>query len=89
MKFIQYPSHLLKLQDSALATIDEVSHIKAHNRYYWIAGLDSSDSLIFGRVFYTVDVQALVLYIFHIGLIPLPIVPSSLLIKVVPYTMNQ
>ncbi|PKK77393.1 hypothetical protein RhiirC2_771392 [Rhizophagus irregularis] len=53
---LQYPSHLLKLQDSALATIDEHSYIKAHNRYYWIAGLGESDSMIFKRVFYTVDV---------------------------------
>ncbi|CAB4386098.1 unnamed protein product [Rhizophagus irregularis] len=39
---LQYPSYLLKLQDSALATIDEHSYIKAHNRYYWIAGLGYS-----------------------------------------------
>ncbi|CAB4437105.1 unnamed protein product [Rhizophagus irregularis] len=45
------------LQDTALTTIDEESRIKAHNRYYWIAGLDSSNSMIFGRVFYTVDVH--------------------------------
>ncbi|PKY61521.1 hypothetical protein RhiirA4_486603 [Rhizophagus irregularis] len=35
--------------------IDEVAHIKLRNKYYWIAGLDSSNSLIFGRVFYTFD----------------------------------
>ncbi|PKY57188.1 hypothetical protein RhiirA4_478087 [Rhizophagus irregularis] len=54
---IQYPSFVLMLQNTALATIDEQSHIKARNRYYWIAGLDGSNSLIFGRVFYTVDVH--------------------------------
>ncbi|CAB4486396.1 unnamed protein product [Rhizophagus irregularis] len=39
---LQYPSYLLKLQDSALVTIDEHSYIKARNRYYWIAGLGYS-----------------------------------------------
>ncbi|EXX77879.1 uncharacterized protein OCT59_022500 [Rhizophagus irregularis] len=53
---LQYPSYLLKLQDSALVTIDEHSYIKARNRYYWIAGLGESDSMIFKCVFYTVDV---------------------------------
>ncbi|PKY57036.1 hypothetical protein RhiirA4_477810 [Rhizophagus irregularis] len=52
-----YPSSLLTLQGSALDTIDEQSRIKALNRYYWIAGLDGSDTMIFGRVFYTVDVH--------------------------------
>ncbi|PKY54937.1 hypothetical protein RhiirA4_427137 [Rhizophagus irregularis] len=52
-----YPPPLLTLQGVALATIDEQSHIKARNRYYWIAGLDGSDTMIFGRVFYTVDVH--------------------------------
>ncbi|CAB4437130.1 unnamed protein product [Rhizophagus irregularis] len=46
----------MSLQGSALNIIDEHSRIKARNRYYWIAGLDGSDSMIFGRVFYTVDV---------------------------------
>ncbi|CAB4431758.1 unnamed protein product [Rhizophagus irregularis] len=50
------PPYLLTLQGSALDVIDEQSRIKARNRYYWIAGLDGSDSMIFGRVFYTVDV---------------------------------
>ncbi|PKY52546.1 hypothetical protein RhiirA4_425359 [Rhizophagus irregularis] len=35
--------------------VDEVAHIRLRNKYYWIAGLDSSDSLIFGRAFYTLD----------------------------------
>ncbi|PKY59754.1 hypothetical protein RhiirA4_430650, partial [Rhizophagus irregularis] len=35
--------------------IDEVTHIRLRNKYYWIAGLDSSNSLIFGRAFYTLD----------------------------------
>ncbi|CAB4437132.1 unnamed protein product [Rhizophagus irregularis] len=35
--------------------IDEITHIRLRNRYYWIAGLDSSNSLIFGRAFYTFD----------------------------------
>ncbi|PKY62754.1 hypothetical protein RhiirA4_489804, partial [Rhizophagus irregularis] len=54
---IFYSPSLLMLQGTALDTIDERSHIKARNRYYWIAGLDSSDAMIFGRVFYTVDVH--------------------------------
>ncbi|CAB4431673.1 unnamed protein product [Rhizophagus irregularis] len=54
---ITYPLYLLSLQGSALDVIDEQSRIKARNRYYWIAGLDGSDSMIFGRVFYTVDVH--------------------------------
>ncbi|PKY59943.1 hypothetical protein RhiirA4_430771 [Rhizophagus irregularis] len=54
---VAYPPYLLTLQGSALDVIDEQSRIKARNRYYWIAGLDSSDSMIFGRVFYTVDVH--------------------------------
>ncbi|PKY61331.1 hypothetical protein RhiirA4_431746, partial [Rhizophagus irregularis] len=52
-----YPPSLLTLQGTALDTIDEQSRIKARNRYYWIAGLDGSDTMIFGRVFYTVDVH--------------------------------
>ncbi|EXX59881.1 uncharacterized protein OCT59_007305 [Rhizophagus irregularis] len=52
-----YPPHFLNLQDSALATIDEHSRLKARNRYYWIAGLDASNSLIFGCIFYTVDMH--------------------------------
>ncbi|CAB4431599.1 unnamed protein product [Rhizophagus irregularis] len=51
------PPYLMNLQGSALDVIDEQSRIKARNRYYWIAGLDGSDSMIFGRVFYTVDVH--------------------------------
>ncbi|PKY44741.1 hypothetical protein RhiirA4_459130, partial [Rhizophagus irregularis] len=47
----------MSLQGSALDIIDEQSWIKARNRYYWIAGLDASDFMIFGRVFYTVDVH--------------------------------
>ncbi|PKY55132.1 hypothetical protein RhiirA4_474391 [Rhizophagus irregularis] len=39
----------MSLQGSALNIIDEHSRIKARNRYYWIAGLDGSDSMIFGR----------------------------------------
>ncbi|PKY59104.1 hypothetical protein RhiirA4_430181 [Rhizophagus irregularis] len=35
--------------------IDEITHIQLRNKYYWIAGLDSSNSLIFGRAFYTFD----------------------------------
>ncbi|CAB4420720.1 unnamed protein product [Rhizophagus irregularis] len=35
--------------------IDEVTHIRLCNKYYWIAGLNSSNSLIFGRAFYTFD----------------------------------
>ncbi|PKY52549.1 hypothetical protein RhiirA4_470237 [Rhizophagus irregularis] len=35
--------------------IDETTPIRLRNKYYWIAGLDSSDSLIFGRAFYTLD----------------------------------
>ncbi|CAB4440208.1 unnamed protein product [Rhizophagus irregularis] len=35
--------------------IDEVAYIRLRNKYYWIAGLDSSNSLIFGRAFYTLD----------------------------------
>ncbi|CAB4419464.1 unnamed protein product [Rhizophagus irregularis] len=35
--------------------IDETTHIRLRNKYYWIAGLDSSNSLIFGRAFYTLD----------------------------------
>ncbi|PKY59952.1 hypothetical protein RhiirA4_483125 [Rhizophagus irregularis] len=35
--------------------IDEFAHIRLRNKYYWIAGLDSSNSLIFGRAFYTCD----------------------------------
>ncbi|CAB4407297.1 unnamed protein product [Rhizophagus irregularis] len=35
--------------------IDEVTHFRLRNKYYWIAGLDSSNSLIFGRAFYTLD----------------------------------
>ncbi|CAB4422049.1 unnamed protein product [Rhizophagus irregularis] len=54
---VAYPPYLLALQGSALDVIDEQSRIKARNRYYWIAGLDGSDSMIFGRVFYTVDVH--------------------------------
>ncbi|PKY59459.1 hypothetical protein RhiirA4_482228 [Rhizophagus irregularis] len=38
--------------------IDEIAHIRVRNKYYWIAGLDSSDSLIFGRAFYTFDDSA-------------------------------
>ncbi|CAB4413296.1 unnamed protein product [Rhizophagus irregularis] len=52
-----HPPYFLTLQGSALDVIDEQSRIKARNCYYWIAGLDSSDSMIFGRVFYTVDVH--------------------------------
>ncbi|CAB4405832.1 unnamed protein product [Rhizophagus irregularis] len=54
---VTYPPYLTSLQGSALDVIDEQSRIKARNRYYWIAGLDGSDSMIFGRVFYTVDVH--------------------------------
>ncbi|PKY60691.1 hypothetical protein RhiirA4_484665 [Rhizophagus irregularis] len=54
---VPYPSYLMSLQGSALDIIDEHSRIKARNRYYWIAGLSGSDSMIFGRVFYTVDVH--------------------------------
>ncbi|PKY55344.1 hypothetical protein RhiirA4_474714 [Rhizophagus irregularis] len=35
--------------------IDETTHIRLRNKYYWIAGIDSSNSLIFGRAFYTLD----------------------------------
>jgi hypothetical protein len=35
--------------------IDEISHIRLRNKYYWIAGIDSSKKLIFGRAFYTLD----------------------------------
>ncbi|CAB4399254.1 unnamed protein product [Rhizophagus irregularis] len=52
-----YLPYFLNLQDSALATIDKYSRLKACNRYYWIAGLDASNSLIFGCAFYTVDVH--------------------------------
>ncbi|PKC07662.1 hypothetical protein RhiirA5_417937 [Rhizophagus irregularis] len=63
---LQYPSYLLKLQDSALVTIDEHSYIKARNRYYWIAGLGESDSMIFKCVFYTVDVYGTqIVYFLH------------------------
>ncbi|CAB4407305.1 unnamed protein product [Rhizophagus irregularis] len=34
--------------------VDKI-HIRLRNKYYWIAGLDSSNSLIFGRAFYTLD----------------------------------
>ncbi|CAB4397627.1 unnamed protein product [Rhizophagus irregularis] len=61
-----YPPYFLNLQDSALATIDQHSHLKAHNRYYWIARLDTSNSLIFGRAFYTVDVHGTcIMYFSH------------------------
>ncbi|PKY50938.1 hypothetical protein RhiirA4_467706 [Rhizophagus irregularis] len=60
------PLYLMSLQGSALDVIDEQSRIKARNRYYWIAGLDGSDSMIFGRVFYTVDVHGTrVVYFSH------------------------
>ncbi|CAB4469329.1 hypothetical protein RhiirA5_413169 [Rhizophagus irregularis] len=55
---VQYPSYLLKLQDSALATIDEHFHLEARNQYYWIVELDGANSMIFGRVFYTVNVYS-------------------------------
>uniref|UniRef100_U9SUU7 Reverse transcriptase domain-containing protein n=1 Tax=Rhizophagus irregularis (strain DAOM 181602 / DAOM 197198 / MUCL 43194) TaxID=747089 RepID=U9SUU7_RHIID len=35
--------------------IDISSYIRLRNKYYWIAGVDSSNSLIFGQVFYTFD----------------------------------
>ncbi|PKY61362.1 hypothetical protein RhiirA4_486231 [Rhizophagus irregularis] len=54
---VSYPPYLVGLRGSALDTIDEHSQIKARNRYYWIAGLDGSDSMVFGRAFYTVDVH--------------------------------
>ncbi|PKY62936.1 hypothetical protein RhiirA4_490412, partial [Rhizophagus irregularis] len=57
LSVVSYPPYLTSLQGSALDIIDEQSQIKARNRYYWIAGLDASDSMIFGRVFYTVDVH--------------------------------
>ncbi|CAB4374410.1 unnamed protein product [Rhizophagus irregularis] len=35
--------------------IDTSSYIRLCNKYYWIAEVDSSNSLIFGQVFYTFD----------------------------------
>ena len=35
--------------------IDISSRIRSRNKYYWIAGIDTSNSLIFGRAFYTMD----------------------------------
>ncbi|CAB4409469.1 unnamed protein product [Rhizophagus irregularis] len=43
-----YPPYLMSLRGSTFDIIDEHSRIKARNRYYWIAGLDGSDSMIFG-----------------------------------------
>ncbi|CAB4400840.1 unnamed protein product [Rhizophagus irregularis] len=36
-------------------TIDTSSYIRLRNKYYWIAGVDFSSSLIFRQVFYTFD----------------------------------
>ncbi|PKY54936.1 hypothetical protein RhiirA4_474044 [Rhizophagus irregularis] len=46
---------LLSLIGKFVDKIDEVTHIRLRNKYYWIAGLDSSNALIFGRAFYTFD----------------------------------
>ncbi|PKY49779.1 hypothetical protein RhiirA4_465896 [Rhizophagus irregularis] len=83
------PPYFMSLQGSALDTINEHSQIKARNRYYWIAGLDGSDSMIFGRVFYTVDVHGTRIVYFPIELILLPIDPPYLLVKAALCMMCQ
>ncbi|CAB4409638.1 unnamed protein product [Rhizophagus irregularis] len=52
--------------------IDEVTHIRLRNKYYWIAGLDSSNSLIFGRAFYTFDDSSGNRVIYFSHWIPIP-----------------
>ncbi|PKK57226.1 hypothetical protein RhiirC2_798443 [Rhizophagus irregularis] len=55
MGSINITSSLLSLVGKFVNTIDTTSYIRLQNKYYWIAGVDSSGSLIFGRVFYTFD----------------------------------
>ncbi|PKY54774.1 hypothetical protein RhiirA4_473768 [Rhizophagus irregularis] len=49
------PLPLSSLIGKFVDQIDTSSHICYRNKYYWIVGLDSTNSLIFRRVFYTVD----------------------------------
>ncbi|PKK63831.1 hypothetical protein RhiirC2_854777 [Rhizophagus irregularis] len=52
---INITSFLLSLVKKLVNTIDTSFYIRLCNKYYWIAGVDSSGSLIFGRAFYTFD----------------------------------
>ncbi|PKY22626.1 hypothetical protein RhiirB3_503700 [Rhizophagus irregularis] len=55
MRLIDITPSLSTLVGKFVDTINTSSYIRLRNKYYWIAGIDSSNSLIFGRVFYTFD----------------------------------
>ncbi|CAB4407457.1 unnamed protein product [Rhizophagus irregularis] len=55
MQVVRISPSLSALVGKFINEIDTSSYIRLQNKYYWIAGIDSPNFLIFGRVFYTVD----------------------------------